>query len=221
MEEYEKIELRSEDVQEILGTPPRWIVRWGTTVLFIGMTMLGLVSWHIKYPDEIPAPLNLTTTEPPVPVVARATGYLSTLLVKDGDSVSAGQLLVVLQNAANYKDVLKLEADLHHLDSMNALSIVRYQAKAGLFLGDLQPSYSSFVQLLKEYAFKQKENFGIQNIEQLLDNVSKKNSVSTQNPIRQSRAMNWNAPKKKNWLSNEILKILLPIPNNLKAISYN
>ena len=84
MEEYEKIELRSDDVQEILGTPPSWILRWGITFVFMGVILLGVVSWIVKYPDIIHAPVLITTNVPPVPVVSRTTGYLSKLMVKEG-----------------------------------------------------------------------------------------------------------------------------------------
>ena len=53
MEEFEKIQLRSDDVQEILGTPPSWIVRWGSTFIFLGVILLGVVSYIVKYPDII------------------------------------------------------------------------------------------------------------------------------------------------------------------------
>ena len=33
-EEIDKIELRSNEVQEVLSCPPKWIVRWGISVLF-------------------------------------------------------------------------------------------------------------------------------------------------------------------------------------------
>ena len=118
MEDFEKIELRSEDVQEILGTPPAWIIRWGTSFIFLGVGLLGLVSWMVKYPDIIHAPILITTELPPVPVVARTTGYLSKLLVKENDTVQAGDLLVVLQNPARYEDVFKLELQLKKLDSL-------------------------------------------------------------------------------------------------------
>jgi multidrug efflux pump subunit AcrA (membrane-fusion protein) len=102
MEEHDKIELRSDDVQEILGSPPSWIVNWGSTLIFIGIILLALVSYYLKYPDIIYAPIQVTTKMPPVPVVARTTGYLSKLLVKENDSVSAGDILVVLQSPAHF-----------------------------------------------------------------------------------------------------------------------
>jgi len=171
MEEFEKIELRSDDVQEILGTPPRWIVRWGTTIIFFGVASLGIFSWFFKYADKIQAVISVTTVKPPVPVVARSTGYLAKLIVKEGDSVRRGDLLLALQNPARYEDVLGLESALTHLDSMqtvDAQSILSYQPQTNLSLGDLQPAYSNFVQSLKDYSFKRTENFGHQNIVQLM-----------------------------------------------------
>ena len=94
MEEYDKIELRHEDVQEILGTPPSWIIRWGTTVILSGICLLLLVGWIVKYPDIIPAQVLITTEVPPISVVARTTGYLSKLVVKENDTVHVGDLLV-------------------------------------------------------------------------------------------------------------------------------
>ena len=61
MEEHESIELRSEEIQEILGTPPRKIVRWGTTIAFLTFCFLIFVSYFVRYPDVIKAPIVLTT----------------------------------------------------------------------------------------------------------------------------------------------------------------
>lgn len=30
-----QINIRSEEINEILGVPPRWIIRWGITIIFI------------------------------------------------------------------------------------------------------------------------------------------------------------------------------------------
>jgi multidrug resistance efflux pump len=167
MEEYDKIELRHEDVQEILGTPPSWIVRWGITVILLGVGVLFWVSWVVKYPDIIHAQVQITTETPPVPVVARTTGYLSKLAVKDGDYVSKDTILVVLQSTASYTDVMDLDQKLHVLDSLTPSVIDRFQASVGMNLGDIQPSYSAFVQTLKEFQFKKEANFSAKTVNQL------------------------------------------------------
>lgn len=164
MEEHEKIELRSDDVQEILGTPPSWMLSWGTTVIVFGIMILGAVSYWVKYPDMIRANVQITTSIPPLPVVARAGGYLAHLRVKDGDSVRAGDLLVVLQNPANYLDVLKLEAKILDLEKSPPSVLVDFQIDTVLNLGEIQLTYSVFVQSLKDFAFKNRENFAAQNV---------------------------------------------------------
>ena len=50
-EHLELLESRSEDVQEILGYVPRWIVRWGITVIFISILVLLVGSWFFRYPE--------------------------------------------------------------------------------------------------------------------------------------------------------------------------
>ncbi len=166
MEEYEKIELRHEDVQEILGTPPSWIVRWGTTVILLGICLLLLVGWIVKYPDLIPSQIYLTTEVPPISVVARTTGYLSKLVVKENDNVHAGDLLVVMQSSANFEHVLKLEKELSELETLTPSVIEGFQPDMGLVLGEIQVNYSSFVQILKELQFKREENFITQTVNQ-------------------------------------------------------
>ena len=57
MEAGKEIELRSEEVQEVMGQIPAWIVRWGITILFIvvlvllvgGGWMLELLLDYTKY----------------------------------------------------------------------------------------------------------------------------------------------------------------------------
>ena len=166
MEEYDEIELRHEDVQEILGTPPAWIIRWGTSVVLIGICLLFIVGWIVKYPDIIHAQVQVTTEVPPISVVARTTGYLSKLLVKENDTVRAGDLLVVLQSSARYEDVLKLEKSMTELEVLTPSVIESYEADLGLNLGELQMNYSGFTQILKELQFKKEENFISQTVSQ-------------------------------------------------------
>ena len=166
MEEYDEIELRHEDVQEILGTPPAWIIRWGTSVVLIGICLLFIVGWIVKYPDIIHAQVQVTTEVPPISVVARTTGYLSKLLVKENDTVKAGDLLVVLQSSARYEDVLKLEKSMTELEVLTPSVIESYEADLGLNLGELQMNYSGFTQILKELQFKKEENFISQTVSQ-------------------------------------------------------
>ncbi|MCB0623557.1 MAG: biotin/lipoyl-binding protein, partial [Saprospiraceae bacterium] len=145
--------IRSEEVQEILGTPPSWIVQWGTTVVLISLVVLGALSWYFKYPDKVSSKLTLTTLQPPVPIFAKTDGYISRVLVQDGDSVQQNAILAVIASGATYEDVLKLEADLQLLQGFDQDAFLSYEPDRTLQLGEMQSDYASFVQLYQDFSF--------------------------------------------------------------------
>ena len=69
--EYKEIELRSEEVQEVMSHVPVWILRWGITVLFCIVIILLIGSYLFKYPDVVEAEITVSTQNPPAYVVAR------------------------------------------------------------------------------------------------------------------------------------------------------
>ena len=75
MEKEEKdIELRCEEVQEILTRPPHALVRWGITVFFTVLALFFIGGCFFKYPDVVSAEITVTTEHPHVWIVARGTG---------------------------------------------------------------------------------------------------------------------------------------------------
>ena len=77
------IELRSEEFQEILGTVPPCILRWGITALALIVAILLIGSAIIKYPEVLSAQVTLTGATPPAAIVARTSGTVSELYVSD------------------------------------------------------------------------------------------------------------------------------------------
>ncbi|MBQ6755197.1 MAG: hypothetical protein IJR03_08385 [Bacteroidales bacterium] len=49
----DKIELRSAPVQEILSRPPKWIIRYGISIIFVVIATIFVGSYFIKYPEII------------------------------------------------------------------------------------------------------------------------------------------------------------------------
>ncbi|MCC6458880.1 MAG: HlyD family efflux transporter periplasmic adaptor subunit [Saprospiraceae bacterium] len=154
MEEREYVELRSEEVQEILGTPPGWLVSWGTMIVLLCFAALLGVAAMISYPDVIEAKVVITTATPPVEVFARTDGHITRLLVHDRDDVQAGKVLAVLQSTARYADIQHLDsATLRwhaQIDNLNSIALLD-----NLEIGDVQADYSTFVQDVERYRFGQ------------------------------------------------------------------
>jgi len=167
MEEHEKIELRSEEVQEILGTPPSSVVRWGTTVAFFSIFMMFLVSYIVKYPDKIRAPISLTTSSPPVQMVTQMNGYISELIVADKEEVERGKLMVVFQSTADYEDMLYLDSVVTKLQFFDRQDLLAFDPPQNLLLGTIQSHYSTFNQDFEEFVYGATNGFEVRNKEQL------------------------------------------------------
>ncbi|MGC9375774.1 MAG: HlyD family secretion protein [Bacteroidales bacterium] len=150
-QEYNKIELRSNEVQEILSRPPKWMVRWGITIIFIVVAILVTGSWFFKYPDIIPANIVLTTENPPAPVVAKTSGKIQNLFVGNNQLVRKNEVLAVLENPAGYESIRTLE-DL--LDGFNTDFIIGETflfTKCPHELGSVQSFYASFIKNIEAY----------------------------------------------------------------------
>lgn len=110
MPEINDLNLRSEEVQEILTRVPNWMIRWGTIVVSGVIVLLLLSTWFIKYPDVIVTQITITTNIPPEKLIAKTSGKIETILVKDRIVVKKHIPLAVIENSANYKDVFLLKS---------------------------------------------------------------------------------------------------------------
>lgn len=105
-----EIELRSEEVQEILTRVPHWMIRWGSVVVLFIVMSLFFIAYMIQYPDIISAPIVITTNTPPEKLVAKVSGKIETILVQDRTIVAKNTPLAVIENAANFKEVFLLKS---------------------------------------------------------------------------------------------------------------
>lgn len=152
MDEKDKtIELRSEEVQEVMGMVPSWIIRWGITLLAGVVVLLLVGSCFFRYPDVISTRMTLTSREPVAALVARNSGKISRLYVKDGAMVQRGELLAVLENPAVTDDVLVLEKDLLSFFLYPDSLLIVFNENRKLLLGEIQSAYSIFLSDLHEY----------------------------------------------------------------------
>ncbi|WP_326982138.1 HlyD family efflux transporter periplasmic adaptor subunit [Chryseobacterium sp. MYb264] len=145
----DNIELRSESVQDILTQPPHWMIRWGNTLIFIILLLILVMSYIIKYPEFIPAPVIVTSQNPPEKIEARNNLKIEKILIKDHQNVKKDQVLMVLQSTANYKDVLELKK---YVDAMtpNNLSSFPVHEISHYKLGELQGDYNNFAKAFQD-----------------------------------------------------------------------
>jgi multidrug resistance efflux pump len=140
----EDIELRSEEVQEILTKVPHWMIRWGNVLFLFLILLLCALSWIVKYPDVVISEVILTTENPPQKEYAKVTGKIDTIFVSDSDNVSDQQPLAILENTANYKDVFFLKSIIDTIQIQKHSFYFPIDELPILFLGEIDAAYSTF-----------------------------------------------------------------------------
>ena len=155
MSDKEKnIELRSDEIQDILGKVPPWLIRSGITGLSIIIILLIVMAAWFKYPDRIVSPIQLTTDNPPVYMVARATAKITEFFAEENQQVEAGELLVVLESGADYKHVLEtrdLLKDFYaNRDEPDTAKLKQIAYMQSLELGNLQGPFAEFKKSVQE-----------------------------------------------------------------------
>jgi len=147
----DNIELRSEEVQEILTKVPHWMIRWGN-VLFLALTLLLLLlSWFIKYPDIITSEATVTTMVPPQKEYAKTNGKFDAILVTENEFVNPNQPLAIIENTANYKDVFKLKSIMDAIKVNTRAFSFPIDSIPILFLGDIESQYALFENSYTQY----------------------------------------------------------------------
>ncbi|QCR22329.1 HlyD family efflux transporter periplasmic adaptor subunit [Pontibacter sp. SGAir0037] len=138
----------SEEVQEIIGAVPGWLVRWGISLFFGILLLLLLLAGSIKSPDSIPANLKVDADYRPQEVLARKAGRLARLLVKEEQAVSSGQVLGYLESNADHREVLQLSSRIDSLQKevLAGNDRLAQQARfnARKHYGELQPALQEF-----------------------------------------------------------------------------
>jgi multidrug efflux pump subunit AcrA (membrane-fusion protein) len=140
--------LFSDPVKEIMGNPPGRVLRWGTSIMFSVFVLFILFAWLIRYPDTIPAPVEITTSNPPVTLATKVTGNIKYLYVKEKEQVNAGQLLAVMETTASVDEIKMLKQT---IDTIRKPELLVSETLPDFSeLGELQEVYGTFLKNLSD-----------------------------------------------------------------------
>ena len=141
------IELRSEEVQEILTRVPHWMIRWGNIIILLLLLLVFVFAYSIKYPDIISTEISITTQIPPEKLMARTSGKIEAILISDKSTVAINTPLAIIENSANYNDVFLLKSIVDSISLTD--SKFPFEKLQAAQLGEIETSFALFQ---KEYS---------------------------------------------------------------------
>lgn len=165
----------SEDVQDIMGQVPSGILRWGIASVAGVLLVLLVGAWIFSYPDIIRAPAVVTTMNPPAKIIARSSGRIEQLFVKDSQYIAIGEVLGLIENPANYDHMQSLKGFLTRFQEylVGQAPEYLYEMPDTLQLGDLQQSFSRLQKQIRTYKSFLELGYYPRKIESLHQELSK------------------------------------------------
>ncbi len=202
--QQEDIELRSEEVQDILGKVPHWITRYGSLFILASLFSIIMVAGFVKYPTLVKAPVEIVSGTPPIPLYSKVSGNIKQIFVQDNQEVKEDDVLAELDNAANLKDVLLIE---QKIDSISKYpeSVKDVNFPTYLNLGRLNSYYSDFISAYENFNYT--KSLGVAHVTsvQLSSQIAKLRSLNVELLKQQANCKN-----ELNFLQNDL--------NNLKSM---
>lgn len=143
---------RSNEVKEILGKVPSWVIRFGITAIFFVVLIILISSALISYNDIITADITITTKNPPIYLKTNSSGKLNRVFVEADQKVETGQILAEIENPAIMEDVIFLKQNIDSFSfDIQTLDSLYLIYPPGLNLGQIQESYGRFLTQFQNY----------------------------------------------------------------------
>jgi multidrug resistance efflux pump len=145
----ETLEIRSEEVQEIISHVPGGLIRWGIGLIFVLFVVLLGISWFVKYPDIIKAKVIVTTNPAPVNLVSRSAGKIL-LLKMENEAVIKNEVIALIQNNASISDINSLDGCLNNYERELNKEKLFASLNRNLAVGELQTYLGSSIKSLQD-----------------------------------------------------------------------
>lgn len=168
------IEIHNEEVREIMKEIPGSIIRWGLAIIFLIFVSIIVGSYFFQFKEIVSAPLIITTTNPPAPIISKASGRITLWFVSDGQKVEGGDNIALIKNSTNIEDFYRAENIVLQLDSLKIKdNLDKAVLPEKLELGELQDIYNQLYNNRNNYKGYIESNFLPQKIELLRQQMVK------------------------------------------------
>ncbi|MEN5231844.1 HlyD family efflux transporter periplasmic adaptor subunit [Sphingobacterium faecium] len=148
------------ELDNLLGPPPIWIVRWGITILAGIIVILLVGSYFFRYPEVISTPITLTHESPATWIVAKINGRIDSIYIKENSFVRKGQIIASLENTSEAADVYALKKELAQFyKNLSKNQGNNLHIQKNLHVGELNELYTNLIKLVDEFSNFRNENY--------------------------------------------------------------
>jgi len=109
-EPKEQEPVHTEQIEDIIGTPPMWIYRWGISLILVITLVCLLVSSFIQYPEVVNTQLKIIAADSLQTVSFKDSARLIAILVQNNQKIKKGQPLAVVESKSHKTTIIALNS---------------------------------------------------------------------------------------------------------------
>lgn len=159
--EEAKYNIRSTEVQDMLGYTPVWMIQWGMIVLGLFVVTGLVLAGIIKYPDVIEGSAIITSKNPPIKIVNNKAGVIAILYKRDGEHAEQGDVILEIKSALEKEDLAVLTDFVEKIsyDKKQVVSFPNIDQTRLRTFGEIQPEFNRLVNLLNKLRLMQSYHY--------------------------------------------------------------
>ena len=89
---------RCEEIQEIMGRTPNWMLRWGILIIFLIVSALLIGSYFIRLPQTLPIKVYARTDIQSASILAKNNGQIVSIMKSNSAIVAKGDTILSYSN---------------------------------------------------------------------------------------------------------------------------
>ena len=89
---------RCEEIQEIMGRPPGWMLRWGILVIFLIVCALLIGCYFIRLPQTLPIKIYARTDSQSDSTFAKSNGQIASIMKSNSMVITKGDTILSCSN---------------------------------------------------------------------------------------------------------------------------
>lgn len=152
-EKIDDINLHSEEVQYVIGRPPKNIVMYGNIIILLIALVVVACTFIIRVPKTLTIPVKISSTPPSVELLSNMSGTITQIICADGEEIKAGDTILCLSAFSTRSELIKLKKDFIALDNPMVTKewMEAYQSVLHVKSKVVDSDITSLIRLLDKY----------------------------------------------------------------------
>lgn len=151
MKKLEDIQLREDEIRNVLQRPPHILVRFGTCIICLILLLTILFCYFFKYPESISYNVYIFSERITIALSASKNGQIQLTEKAFQRNTRQGDVLAIYKNTSSLEDLNNLSSYLNQFIITDSSIYIPKKTDKSFEIGEVEQSYVNLSNAIKDY----------------------------------------------------------------------